>query len=334
MRRYLDPVSGWDPDDLLARLVLDYALPAMRRVIGARLSQAQAAEREDLAADATAALIARLAAMRGNPAERVAVSDFEAYAAGVAANTVHAYLAARFPARNRLRRRMRFALSSDPRLAIAESAQGLWICGLAGQTGKSPALPADLEACRAELASRRLPADLADFLVLLFTHLGQPSELNALTSLAADALGVSDRAPAAEDLEQTLPDPRQSPDSQAEMRAWLARLWEEIRALPAAQRTALLLNLRTSQGAALGLIGDLGVAPFPELAEAAGLTREELHALWNQLPLNDLAIAARLGMDRQQVINLRSSARRRLERRMRPAGQYPGDPSHGKGKGI
>jgi len=34
------------------------------------------------------------------------------------------------------------------------------------------------------------------------------------------------------------------------------------------------------------------------------------------LPLSDLDIAARLGLSRQQIINLRKSARQRLARRM------------------
>jgi hypothetical protein len=40
-----------------------------------------------------------------------------------------------------------------------------------------------------------------------------------------------------------------------------------------------------------------------------------LSALWDQLPLDDLSIAARLGVTRQQVINLRKAARARLARR-------------------
>jgi hypothetical protein len=42
----------------------------------------------------------------------------------------------------------------------------------------------------------------------------------------------------------------------------------------------------------------------------------DLDELWDELPLDDLKIAARLGMTRQQVINLRKSARARLARRM------------------
>jgi hypothetical protein len=42
--------------------------------------------------------------------------------------------------------------------------------------------------------------------------------------------------------------------------------------------------------------------------------------LWNRLPLEDNEIAARLNLERQQVINLRSTAREKLERRDVQAG--------------
>ena len=46
------------------------------------------------------------------------------------------------------------------------------------------------------------------------------------------------------------------------------------------------------------------------------LRAEELAGMWNSLPLDDRGIAERLGITRQQVINLRKSARARLARRM------------------
>ena len=63
---------------------------------------------------------------------------------------------------------------------------------------------------------------------------------------------------------------------------------------------------------------DLGVASFREVAAALEMTPQELAEVWNRLPLEDREIAARLGVDRQQVINLRSTARERLARRENP----------------
>ena len=60
----------------------------------------------------------------------------------------------------------------------------------------------------------------------------------------------------------------------------------------------------------------VGVASLSRIAEALGMTVQELAAVWHSLPLDDLTIAARLGVSRQQVINARKSARLRLARRM------------------
>jgi len=52
------------------------------------------------------------------------------------------------------------------------------------------------------------------------------------------------------------------------------------------------------------------------MAKALEMPVEQLAALWRDLPLDDRALAVRLNATRQQVINLRASARRRLARRM------------------
>jgi hypothetical protein len=97
----------------------------------------------------------------------------------------------------------------------------------------------------------------------------------------------------------------------------LKKLWSEIVELPERQRAALLLNLKDSQGSGISLFQMTGVATILQIAEALSTTGEELARLWNELPLDDLAIASRLGITRQQVINLRKSARERLARRMK-----------------
>jgi hypothetical protein len=80
---------------------------------------------------------------------------------------------------------------------------------------------------------------------------------------------------------------------------------------------ALLLGLRDEHGSAIvSLLILLRIATFDELAAAVELSPEALTAIWDQLPLADMVIAGRLGLTRQQVINLRKSARERLGRRL------------------
>jgi hypothetical protein len=100
-------------------------------------------------------------------------------------------------------------------------------------------------------------------------------------------------------------------------RSALVEVWREIDLLPPRQRIALLLGLRDEDGAAtVSLLIFLRIATLDEIAVAVELTREELTAIWDQLPLPDMVIAERLDLTRQQVINLRKSARHRLGRRL------------------
>ena len=95
--------------------------------------------------------------------------------------------------------------------------------------------------------------------------------------------------------------------------AVLAELWREIVDMSARHCAALLLNLRDERGGnALELFVFTGVASFQQIAAALGETEEWLAAVWNDLPLEDTKIAERLGLIRQQVINLRKTARGRL----------------------
>lgn len=55
-----------------------------------------------------------------------------------------------------------------------------------------------------------------------------------------------------------------------------------------------------------------GIATIRQIAAALEMAAEEFVSLWHALPLNDLSIAARLHLQRQQVINLRRVARDRL----------------------
>ena len=102
-----------------------------------------------------------------------------------------------------------------------------------------------------------------------------------------------------------------------EQRLYLQSVWTEVCRLPVLQRAALLLNLRDTQGgSAIFFIPHLRIATKKQISEMLELTEEEFGALWNDLPLDDLRIAQRLGITRQQVINLRKTARERLARRI------------------
>jgi hypothetical protein len=66
---------------------------------------------------------------------------------------------------------------------------------------------------------------------------------------------------------------------------------------------------------ALTLLPLTGVASLRDIANVLEIEAQKLAEIWNDLPLDDLSIGALLRVSRQQVINLRKSARERLARR-------------------
>ena len=318
-----------DPESILETLLVDCAQPILNRVVRSRLgARYNPSDAADLSSEAMLELLSRLRALREG---RGSSSDlpFDALAAGVAANTVHRFFSRRFPERSRLRKRLRYAIESHAGLSLWAGADGSAICGLAGASsvpaGESASLAgaADMERCVNELRSRPLPAHpLGPLALAILRSLARPIDLSRLTALVADISGglqepswISPASYQEDHIPGMPPDPAPSAATRLELRQRLERLWPEILALSARHRNALLLSARGPSGAAVWLVADLGVASFREVAAALEATPQELAELWNRLPLEDLEIAARLGLDRQQVINLRCTARERLARR-------------------
>jgi DNA-directed RNA polymerase specialized sigma24 family protein len=145
-------------------------------------------------------------------------------------------------------------------------------------------------------------------------------ELDEMVEAVGVVMGITDVAPAVDDgvpLADRLEAAEPSALERLTEREALARLWTEVLALPVRQRMALLLNLRGADGSGLlGLLPLMGIATLRAIAAALEMQAHELATLWKGLPLEDARIAERLGLTRQQVINLRKSARERLARRL------------------
>jgi hypothetical protein len=148
----------------------------------------------------------------------------------------------------------------------------------------------------------------------IFDEFGGPLPFEDLVDRVAHHWGIADRPEPHFDNSEA----SGNIDSTIQNRSWLKQLWDEVRALPPRQRAALLLNLRDDQGgSALLWLPITGVAAIRDIAVALELPVEEMARIWNSLPLDDLQIAARMNITRQQVVNLRKAARERLVRRMR-----------------
>lgn len=326
--RYLAAaIPGDDPETILESLLVDHAKPVLERVVRNRLGALYTAgDAAELSSEAMLELLARLRTLRESA--EPARMPFEGLVRGVAANTVHRYFARRFPERNRLRKKLRYIISTNDRFRLRTGPDGVTVCGLAAEgaeENEAQARASDVQRCLERLRSRAVAVHpLGPLVGDILRELGGPIDLSRLTSLVAELIGLREPswdAAAAEGVEALdLPEDFAVPAPlRMELRERLEQMWNEVLLLSEPHRNALLLSARASSGAAIWLVVDLGIASFREAASALGMSIGELAAVWNSLPLEDHAIARRLGVERQQVINLRCSARARLIRRQNQA---------------
>jgi hypothetical protein len=281
--------DGAARDALLTELLTVDAMPVVEGALNHRRAMINPDDREDLKAQVFVRLLRKLTSAADMPIE-----SFDDYVATVTYHVVDDYVRATNPEGAMVANRIRYLLRHDDRFA-AWDIDGEAICGLAGWAGQRANLPERLE---------RFPSRQVDGSALLgfFRSLGSPLSLRTLiahaTSRPASALfslAVEDRGFAG-----------------VETRQLLNRLWDEIAKLPLQQRIALLFSVRDSRStSALA-----GTTSIDEVARTIGWENAALAEIWNELPFEDDRIGAMLGLTRQQVINLRKSARARLTRRM------------------
>lgn len=293
-------------DERLGALLTAEASPIVRRVIASRLGGA-AGEADDVHAQVLMQLMLRL--RDGRVEDGLATIDtFGAYVATAAHHGCDHYLRRKYPQRWRLRNRIRYVLEHDRGFAIWKSPQGAWRCGIHGEDSRpAGTLPAAAAVGGVE------PGQLRALLAQIFTLSAGPLELSAVVDLAAAVWGVPlFQHEDASGLE-VLSDQARPADEALAQRQRATRTWEEITQLPVRQRQALLLNLKDD---ALGLFLVTGTASLAAVADTLEMGVAALAGLWDALPLPDTELAARLGCTRQQVINLRMAARKRLLNRL------------------
>jgi RNA polymerase sigma factor (sigma-70 family) len=255
------------------------------------------------------------------------IRDFRAYVAAITFRACSEYLRKKRPQRASLKDKARYVLNRSPEFALWQDASGDWLCGLAmwrdqtaGTSGATEPICTSplLDDPQFGLADGNT-LEPRDLIRAILNRAGRPLRFDSLIPLLADASGIKDDALGeGSELIERLPDLRASVATEVEQRIYLERVWEEIKQLPPNQRSALLLNLTDRNGnGVIALLPGIGIASLAEIAAAVDMTVERLAEIWEDLPLNDAAIAQTLGVRRQQVINLRKSARERLARRTR-----------------
>ena len=289
------------------------------------------------------------------------VADLRAFATAVANNLWSDYLRQKHPRRASLKNRLRYFLSHAPDYAVWEGPDDTLTCGRKvwsygarrATAARMDKLSEDLSwlPAHASAVERYSVVDWEQYLSALFSRAGGPLPFDELVSLTARVLDVRedrmesiDTAAGSERAFPELADPsRRTPDTDAELRGSMVRLWSAVKALRADYRCAYLLNI-PGPGKTRGDIEvfvDLGVARVGEIGATLALSdnqyalawealnlssadradiavattaAEKFCLLWKYLPLGDALIARLLGIQQQHVINRRSLALRELAR--------------------
>jgi len=253
--------------------------------------------------------------------------DFRGYVSMVAINACNEYFRQKYPEHNRLRFNLRYLLTHHAEFALWKNAEKVWLCGFRRWCGtdrpRRCVVGDELveKISRSGVACDRHGAGPAGTVAFIFNAAEHPLSFDLLVRVVAELWQVKDCAVRSYDadpvLSDTLADTGVSPLAAIEQRVSLKCLWEELCQLPLGQRTALLLNLRDGQGRnVLTLLPVTRIATIKQISQVLEIPLDEFARMWNKLPLDDKAIAARLGATRQQVIKLRRAGRERLHRRL------------------
>ena len=342
---FLRASSEAEAESVLAELVTAHAAPIVSKIVRfksrsvSRNGSSGSDEAEDVQSEVMLQLVQRLKNFRFDHETRP-INDFKSYVAAATYNAFDRHISRKYPQRRRLKNGLRYLLTHRENFGCWQTANGSWVGGydkwqsnsFVGTESKERliALRGDFYAFARETnppASWRDEKGAYELLSAIFAWANAPVDIDLLTSVVAEWWNVTDETveidggatnDAGEKSSLQIADKSQNVQDQTEQRAFLQRMWTEIADLPERQRAALLLNLRDANGRGIvDLWLLINVCTVRQIAEALNMTAEALAELWNDLPLDDNRIAAHLSLTRQQVINLRKSARERLARRMK-----------------
>jgi hypothetical protein len=337
---FLNATDEAESQLIMSELVLIQGKPIVKRILYRFYAKefsrgAYLREVEDICGDVLVLLVKRLCDLKADPEARL-INNFCSYITAVTHNAFYDYLRQKHPKRWRLKNKVRYLLTNREGLTLWPGGDGGWLCGFAAwreQRWLKSAVHGEqllLAVTESFEAAGLLNSDVrglppVELLSHIFRVAEGPLEFEDLVGLVAELWGDVDYTEQIEaDIPglatpfDQIPDPRPGVETELEDRVRLKLIWAEICQLPLPQRVALLLSIRDSQGrSVLTLFQITNTASMRQLAEALDMPAESFVQIWNDLPLDDAAIARHLGATRQQAVNLRLSARKRLARRVR-----------------
>lgn len=327
-----------ESDRALSALLTDHAESIISKIIRYK-TRGASEEGEEIYGEVMLQLVGRLQRLRTEENAN-SIDDFNSYVAVTTYNACDRFLSRKYPNRRRLKNGLRYLLTHREGFAVWQDSQGNYVGGFhrwqfrendSDSSLKIQSLREDARAFERDVKSEKSwkeQKNAYELLTAIFEWTNAPIEIDLLVSVCADWWNVRDETveidagntneKGEERSQIELTDARPDAFTENERRDYLQRLWNEIADLPTRQRAAVLLNLRDEAGrGVIDLWLVVGVATVAKIAAVLEMKVEQFAELWNDLPLEDNHIAEKLNLTRQQVINLRKSARERLARRMK-----------------
>jgi len=317
--------------------LMGIALPVIEENLGKyhlrSLQQGYLWSEEDARNEICAIIVNRVRRRKLRPDSKP-ITDFRAYTAVVTHNFCHFLLSQKNTERAKLKRDLRYLFAHCPELARWKGAHTTALCGFAAwKRHPDPAEGVETEQLSQIIRHRLVALDfpiqepgqleLRELVTSIFRAVNAPLAWKELVRHVARIQRVSRTESREISFEEWLAESQHPLDEQnildvaVEKRELIKLIWAEINLLPRRQAQALLLGMRSEQGRSpLVLFEQMGVATVEEIAQALEITTSQLKAILTGRALKDAEIARHFHLTRQQIINLRSSARKRLERRL------------------
>ncbi len=323
---------------ILSTLLTEHAEPVVSKIIRYK-TRGAIDEGEEIYGEVMLQLVKRLQRLR-TETDGIAIDDFNSYVAVTTYNACDRHLARKYPQRRRLKNGLRYLLTHREGFALWQDEKQNYVTGFRHWQFRENYLDSNLKIQSLRENARAFERDVKvekswseqknayQLLMAIFEWTNAPIEIDLLVSIFANFWNVTDETveiyssntneKGEERPNVQLADARADAFTESERRDYLQRLWNEIADLPARQRSAVLLNLKDETGrGVIDLWLVVGVATVGKIAAVLEMSSGAFAELWNDLPLDDNRIAEKLNLTRQQVINLRKSARERLARRMK-----------------
>lgn len=331
---FLNSVTLIEAENALAALLAEQIEPTINKTLRGKLrvslketdcSQVNQ-DALEIAGDVKLILIKEIKQMKADRGVK-SIHNLNSFVVSVTLNACRQHLRAKYPLRQQLKNKLRYLLTHHENFALWENEQNKSACGFREwshrnvQT-KSPDAETVLTRIADTARDRNLTpaARTIDLLICIFEFAKAPILFNELVSIVAEIQGVKDQKEISGDsCTQTERKTVLSFDDKTvtalEERERLQKVWAAIGELSVRHRVALLLNLKDKQGdCVVWIFPILRVASIKQIAEMLEFPLEKFAAVWRELPWEDARIAEHLNLTRQQVINLRQSARARLVR--------------------